>query len=347
MTGRELLLAALRNEDTPRPGWLPILGAHAGMLIGKPVDEYLRSAELLTEGMTRAHELYQPDGLTAYFDLCLEAEALGCGLAWSDHQPPRVATHPLSRSRGRSGSVSGLESFDMAKGRFPVVLDATRRLKDRFGRHTAIVGTVTGPFTLACQLLGARNVQSIARLCEGIGTLVDYCAAIGREVADGLIDCGADLIVVADPESRRLHGDLFRSTAFPYINQVFEHVRRRGRYTSFFTGEQPTPNLEAMCHLRCDNLLVGDTVSLGALKPLAEIANKSLGGGLAVESLLDPDTTAAVRSARQCLDIGGSQGYILSTSREIPCSAQTATLQAVAQSVLSNPLSHVEPKSPR
>ena len=69
MTGREILLRALRNEPTPRPGWIPFVGVHGGKLIGVSATEYLKSSERIVQGLTRAYELYQPDGLPLVFDL--------------------------------------------------------------------------------------------------------------------------------------------------------------------------------------------------------------------------------------------------------------------------------------
>ena len=42
MTGKEILLSAIRGEETSRPAWLPFVGCHGGKLIGKSATEYLR-----------------------------------------------------------------------------------------------------------------------------------------------------------------------------------------------------------------------------------------------------------------------------------------------------------------
>ena len=55
MTGKELLLEALRGGETPRPAWLPFVGCHGGKLIGRSAAEYLRSADLIVEGLKKAH----------------------------------------------------------------------------------------------------------------------------------------------------------------------------------------------------------------------------------------------------------------------------------------------------
>ena len=94
MTGRELLLRAIRNQVTPRPAWVPFVGVHGASLIGVSADDYLNSADLIVKGLKKAYELYQPDGLPIVFDLQMEAEVLGCQLRWAKQGPPSVVTHP-------------------------------------------------------------------------------------------------------------------------------------------------------------------------------------------------------------------------------------------------------------
>ncbi len=96
MTGKQLLLDAIRGKKTERPAWLPFVGCHGGFLIGKSATEYLQSAELVVAGLKKAKSLYDPDGLPVMFDLQIEAEILGCHLHWADEVPPAVTSHPLA-----------------------------------------------------------------------------------------------------------------------------------------------------------------------------------------------------------------------------------------------------------
>ena len=76
MTGKQLLLKALRDEVTPRPAWVPFVGVHGAKLIGVTAWDYLRSSERIVAGLSKAVELYRPDGLPVVFDLQMEAEVL-------------------------------------------------------------------------------------------------------------------------------------------------------------------------------------------------------------------------------------------------------------------------------
>jgi hypothetical protein len=69
LTGKELLLRAIRNEVISRPVWVPFVGVHGAKIIGVSADEFLQSADLIVRGLTKACELYQPDGLPVVFDL--------------------------------------------------------------------------------------------------------------------------------------------------------------------------------------------------------------------------------------------------------------------------------------
>ena len=51
MQAKELVLAALRNEETERTPWVPFVGCHAGKLIGTTADLYLQSADLIVRGV--------------------------------------------------------------------------------------------------------------------------------------------------------------------------------------------------------------------------------------------------------------------------------------------------------
>ena len=80
MTNKELIMTALKGGETPRPAWVPFVGVHGGYIIGKTASEYLKSSDLIVEGVLKAYELYQGDGMPVSFDLQMEAEVLGCEL---------------------------------------------------------------------------------------------------------------------------------------------------------------------------------------------------------------------------------------------------------------------------
>jgi len=98
MNGKEIVLSTLQCKPTERLPWVPFTGVHAGSFVGVDAEAFLKSADHIVSGLEAAKKRYQPDGLPVVFDLQLEAEVLGCTLAWAKETPPSVATHPLDDS---------------------------------------------------------------------------------------------------------------------------------------------------------------------------------------------------------------------------------------------------------
>ena len=95
MNGKERISNAFKSQPVDRIPWVPFVGVHGGFLAGYKADEYLQSADFMVNGINKAIEAYEPDGVPVCFDLQIEAEALGCQLAWSPENPPAVVSHQV------------------------------------------------------------------------------------------------------------------------------------------------------------------------------------------------------------------------------------------------------------
>ena len=125
MTGLERIINAFKSQAVDRIPWVPFVGVHGGFLIGNNADEYLQSSENLVNGINKAIETYQPDGIPVCFDLQIEAEALGCKLVWSADNPPAVVSHPLAGGK----SLENLPEFKKTDGRITLVLEAAAKMR--------------------------------------------------------------------------------------------------------------------------------------------------------------------------------------------------------------------------
>jgi len=330
MTGRDILLKAIRNETTPRPAWLPFVGVHGAKIIGKSAEEYLRSSELLVQGLKRAYALYQPDGLPVCFDLQLEAEVLGCELHWAAEGPPSVATHPLEERRG----IQDLPVFDVGQGRFPVVFSALRTLKQDIGNAVALYGLICGPFTLALHLMGNDIFMQMFDHPDYVKAVMGYCASVSTKTAGAYLANGADIVAVVDPMTSQISPEHFREFCSPAMNQVFDHIRDQGGHSSLFVCGDATRNLEVMSQTDCDNISIDENIPLEKIRDYTRGANKSFGGNLRLTTvLLLGDEDDAKLDAIRCIDIGGGAGYILAPGCDLPFATPEKNLQAVAEMV--------------
>lgn len=85
---KDLVLKALKCEETERIPWVPFTGVHCAKLLDMDAETFLRDPENIVAGVKLAAERYLADGVCSVFDLQIEAEALGCGLKWSKNNPP-------------------------------------------------------------------------------------------------------------------------------------------------------------------------------------------------------------------------------------------------------------------
>lgn len=95
MNRKEILVKTLRHEAVDQVPWVPFAGVHAGLLKNYTAKEVLQDGEKLFQSLMEVNQLYKPFGQPVVFDLQVEAECLGCGLAWAEDTPPSVMSHPL------------------------------------------------------------------------------------------------------------------------------------------------------------------------------------------------------------------------------------------------------------
>lgn len=330
MNRREILLKALRNENTARPAWVPFVGVHGAKLTGKTAREYLHSSELIAAGLRRANELYQPDGLPVVFDLQLEAEVLGCELRWSDQTPPAVCTHPLEQGK----SLVSLPVFDASMGRFPMAMDALRTLKKEIGNDVALYGLLCGPFTLALHLTGNDIFLQMFDHPDYIKAVIGFCASVGQKVAQAYLDNGADVIAVVDPMTSQISPEHFDLFVTPAVNQIFDFVRDHKALSSLFVCGDATRNLESMCRTGCDNISIDENIALERIRDFTRGRNKSFGGNLKLTSvLLLGDEEDAQLDAIRCIDVGGGCGFVLAPGCDLPFNTPEKNLSAISAMV--------------
>lgn len=329
MKGKDLLMAAMRGEETSRPAWVPFVGVHGGYLIGKTAREYLQSSDLLVEGLLKADELYKPDGLPVAFDLQVEAEILGCELHWGDDVPPAVVTHPLTKL-----SLADLPALDASKGRFPVILDALERLNQEIGDRVALYGLVCGPFTLALHLLGNDIFLMMYDEPDKVKEIINACAEIAAQSAKIYLQHGASVIGVVDPMTSQISAEHFRDFVTPGVNKVFGAIREAGGLSSMFVCGDATRNLEAMCDTEADNVSVDEQISMEQLRDLCLARDKSFGGNLKLTAvLLLGDEDDSRLEAIHVMNASGSRGFVLAPGCDLPYNTPADNLVAVSEMV--------------
>jgi MtaA/CmuA family methyltransferase len=329
LTGRELVEAAFRGQETDRAPWVPFVGCHAAALLGVPADEYLKSARLMVQGVGTAIERYQPDGIPVIFDLQVEAEVLGCQLKWAADTPPSVCQHPLA-------GEADLESLSMpakSDGRLPEILQATQELRE-LHPTVALFGLVTGPFTLALHLLGTEIFMRMFDDPDSVHELMSFCQQVSCQMSRFYLESGCDVIAVVDPMTSQISCDQFEAFVTPHAQPVFKTVAELGGLSSFFVCGHAQQNVEAMCGCGPQNICVDENIPLDYVRNICRERGLSFGGNMKLTTVLllgQPED--AERDAAECLEIGSNAGFVLAPGCDIPFDTPPENLEAIGRLV--------------
>jgi uroporphyrinogen decarboxylase len=275
LSGKDLLFKTLRHEETSFTPWVPFAGVHAGKLKGYSGLEVLTDANKLFESLLEVNKVYDPDGQPVMFDLQVEAEILGCKLLWAKYAPPSVASHPLSEKM--EIPVYLPEKND---GRLPIILDVMSRMKEAVGTKTALYGLVTGPFTLASHLRGTEIFMDMIDHEEYVDELISYTVLVARRLVEYYIDGGMDIIAVVDPLVSQISPRHFRRFFEAPFKDIFNFIKSKGVFSSFFVCGDATKNIELMCHTGPDSISIDENINLVNAKQITDRYNVTLGGNI-------------------------------------------------------------------
>ncbi len=329
---KQLLFDALLGKKTERPPWLAFIGCHGGKLIGKTADEYLKSGDLIAQGVREAIRQYRPDGISVTFDLQIESEALGCELRWFQESPPAVVGHVLEHT-----PLSTLTIPDAHAGRIPDILNAIRQLRaEQF--DVALYGLVTGPFTLALHLKGPNLFMYMYDRPSEVQELLQFCTDVAKRMAGLYIEAGCDVIASVDPMTSQISSRAFSQFVAPHATELFAEIRERQAFSSFFVCGHAQKNVEVMCRCRPDNVSVDENIPLDFVREVSQRYGVSFGGNLQITVMLLMGGEDDVhRHVRQTIELGGDTGYILAPGCDLPWGVPPENLQAVAAEVRNVP----------
>jgi len=329
MHGIELIKQAFLLKEVDRIPWVPFVGCHAGDLLGITATEYLTSTDNIVKGINKAVELYKPDGIPVAFDLQIEAETLGCKLNWANDNPPAVISHPLAEGI----NIDELKIPCSCKGRIPVVMEASRQLRDAHP-DLALYGLVTGPFTLALHLMGTDIFMKMFDDPDHIHKVMRFATDMAKFMSGNYIESGCDIIALVDPMTSQIDPVSFETFVSPYVSEIFTFIRNTGSLSSFFVCGNAKQNIGVMCKCRPDNISIDENIPLGYVRDIALANNISFGGNMKLTvSLLMGNEDDAQREALECMDTGGNKGFILAPGCDLPMATPAKNLIAVAELV--------------
>lgn len=329
---KELLFAALRHEEIESSPWVPFAGVHAGKLTGSDATEVLTDKNKLFDALMEVNKLYKPNGQPVVFDLQIEAEILGCELMWAADGPPSVKTHPLAETM----TVPCLCTLPTKEdGRLPMILDTMKRMKEAVGDTTALYGLICGPFTLASHLRGNDIFMDMYDDEDYVNNLLEYCAEFGKKLSEYYIEAGMDVIAIVDPLVSQISPAHFEEFLTKPFTNMFDFIRGKGVFSSFFVCGDATKNIEVMCKTNPDSISIDENVNIVAAKAVTDRFNIAIGGNIPLTSVMLHGTQQDnMKYVVDMMDkIGTKKNFIVAPGCDIPYAVPVENNIGIAQAV--------------
>lgn len=329
--GKELIEKTLRHEKTKRAPWVPFAGVHAGKLKGYTAEEVLKDRNKLYESLIEVNKLYTPDGMPIIFDLQIEAEILGCELLWAKDNPPSVMSHPL---QGEKKIPCKCKIPTAESGRIPMILDVMKKVKAEIGNETALYGLICGPFTLASHLRGSEIFMDMIMDEQYVNDLVSYCAEVCCKMTDYYVDAGMDVIAVVDPLVSQVSPTHFESMLSESFTAVFDYIRNKGAFSSFFVCGNATVQMDVMCKTNPDSVSIDENVDIKKAKEVTDKYNIAIGGNIPLTTtMLYGNQQDNMKYVVDMLDNIEHHNLIVAPGCDMPYDIPLENTIAVAQAV--------------
>ncbi|MFR9660962.1 MAG: uroporphyrinogen decarboxylase family protein [Rikenellaceae bacterium] len=333
MSGKELIMRAFNLESVERAPWVPFVGVHAGALVGADAESYLKSEELMYEGIKKAINLYKADGIPVSFDLQMEAEILGCDLVWSKDNPPSVCSHPMGE--GGTKTLDDMFIPKVSDGRIGMTMNLTRRLRAEFP-DVALYGLITGPFTLALHLCGTDIFMKMFTDEAEVEKIMEFCVDVCCAMSSYYVEAGCDIVAVVDPMCSQIGPDQFEQFILKPCQRLFSTIKEQGARSSFFVCGHAEHNIDVMCQCAPDNISIDENIPLDFVRDICLNTNICYGGNLKLTAVLlmgDEDDTR--RNVVECLDVAGEEckGFILAPGCYLAYATPEANLIACGELV--------------
>ncbi len=231
MNARERILKMFANETVDRPP------CFSGM--GNVTTEGLKSlnqkfaathldAKMMAAAAASTYKLFGFESAVAPFDLCIEAEALGCEINVYAHSEDLL--YPTIKKKlihNEAEMEITVPSHLPTRGRVPLMVDAIGLLKKDIGGEAAVGSYVLGPFTLAGQVMELNDLLKLSfKKPDKIGALLDTLSGVIIQVAGEYEKAGVDYITVREmgATSDVLSPRVFKSLILPYLKKIFEKL---------------------------------------------------------------------------------------------------------------------------
>lgn len=310
MTSKERVMNLFNKKEIDRiPGFSGMgnVTEYGLKKLGYKFADIHLDARKMADSAVSTFELFGYECAVVPFDLCVEAEALGCEINVYAHSEGIL--YPTIKKK----LINSEQEMDISipddlkdRGRIPLLREAISMAKKKVGDSVVVGSYVLGPFTLAGQIMDLNELLKLSfKKPDKVGKLLDILADAIILVAEEYIKAGVDYLTVREmgATSDVLSPRVFKNLIQPHLKKVISKIT--------------VPSVLHICGKT--NQIVQFMIETGATAISVDQKNdivesrKTLGNDALIFGNLDPynvlvqGTPEKIRDAvRKCIDDGVS-----------------------------------------
>jgi len=193
-TPRQIVKNLLQGIAPPRPLFLPIVFARGARIENLAFRDFLSSPQKIFNSLRQIRGHLRSDGITCYFDPLLEVEELGAEIEWDQAGVHRTLYWPHHDS---SSEFSAQLPDQPKDSRVAVAVEVIRRLKAVTRDDCLLTAGISGPITLAAQLM-QLDLANPLRYAEILPSTLDLTASVVSGIARAFVEAGANVIFLRE-----------------------------------------------------------------------------------------------------------------------------------------------------
>ena len=225
---KQLVNSALKGHSTARAVAGPLAVHCCAHWAGVSLEDYTLNPQLLADCVIRYYDRFRPDAVWLSADTWVTAQAMGATVAFPGPNQPLAGTgRPCVRS---AADIDAIPLPDpTSQGRWPLMLNALRRIHDALGDDVFIVACFDQyPFSLACALMGIEPLM--VKLFDDrplVEALMEKCGQYAIAYGQALAEAGADMLSGGDSPAGLIGPKLYREIALLQEQRVIAALKSR------------------------------------------------------------------------------------------------------------------------
>lgn len=339
MTSRELVLRTLERRPTDRVPVGPMMLDLGAAVIDAPIGLFCSDPDVMARGQLALYEQVEQDIIFIGCDNYYIAEGFGCVAELPEDETPHLTKPPLEWI----GDVGDLEVPDpLTDGRMPVVLEATRLVRQAVGDAVAIRTPGTGPFALASYFIGTQEFLIEVGMAkagmaesepEAIHRALDLAADALIAFGKACVDAGADILHCGDSLASCdvISPADYEEWAFPYERKVLQAWKEYGAKTLLHICGDSSKVLDLYAQTGADIIEVDHKVDLALARSIVGDRASVIGNVDPVTVLLQGTPDQVRAASAECLEAGRGGRYILGSGCVVPRITPLENVRAMVQ----------------